>query len=138
MFLRSRSMRGLLVVMYMPLPMGLWQLAITFLGPSSFNATSTEHTRQLPKGSRLGASQSVGTGSGPLWRRMKASMVSPWMIGKALPSMKAVPASVAALLEVAGAVAVRAVGAVDPCLAFGVFMACSVSGSRRAYFLNAG
>ena len=80
MFFRSRSMRGLLVVRYMPLPMGVWQLAITFFGPSSSSATSTLHTRQLPKGSRLGASQSVGTGLGPLCRRRNCNMVSPlWM-----------------------------------------------------------
>ena len=80
----------------MPLPMGVWQLAITFGGVNSTCSvipgpdpesragtaicTSTLHTRQLPKGSRLGASQSVGTGLGPLCRRRNCSMVSPlWM-----------------------------------------------------------
>ncbi len=78
-------MRGLFTVMYMPLPTGVWQEAITREGADpvlgSSMLTSTLHTRQLPKGSRLGASQSVGTGLGPRWRRMNASMVSPLLIG---------------------------------------------------------
>jgi hypothetical protein len=80
-------MRSLWVVMNCPLATGVWQLAITRVGPSAARATSTLHTRQLPKGSRLGASQRVGTGSGPMVRRSRSRMVSPWMMGCASPLM---------------------------------------------------
>ena len=66
--------------MYKPSEVGVWQDAIVFTFPSLDRATSTLHTLQEPKGSKLGASHRVGTRFFSLYLLIKESIVSPFSI----------------------------------------------------------